>query len=71
MSSSVNMREQSYQKFNNLITERKITPYKVSKDTGISSATLSDWKIGKSMPKTDKLMLLANYFNVPINYFIE
>lgn len=60
-----------YKKFEALLDNRKITPYKVSKETGISTATLSDWKSGRSKPKADKLKILADYFNVPIEYFLE
>lgn len=60
-----------YEKFEALLVDRKITPYKVSKETGISTATLSDWKNGRSKPKFDKLKMLADYFNVSIEYFVE
>lgn len=60
-----------YEAFRKLIEERKVTPYKVSKDTGISQATLSDWKIGKTKPKADKLLILAKYFGVTVDYFLE
>lgn len=60
-----------YKKFECLLVERNITPYKVSKTTGISTATLSDWKSGRSKPKVDKLKILAKYFDVPIDYFLE
>lgn len=60
-----------YKKFEALLDDRKITPYKVSKETGISTATLSDWKSGRSKPKVDKLKILADYFGVPLEYFLE
>ena len=60
-----------YKKFETLLESRKITPYKVSKETGISTATLSDWKKGRSNPKADKLKILADYFGVSIEYFLE
>lgn len=59
-----------YETFKKLIDERNITSYKVSKDTGISQTTLSDWKAGKSKPKADKLKILAEYFGVSIDVFI-
>lgn len=60
-----------YKKFSELLIKRNITAYKVSKDTGVSNSVLSDWKRGKSNPKLDKLIILAKYFNVPIEYFVE
>lgn len=59
-----------YKKYEDLLKQRQITSYQVSKDTGISTATLSDWKTGRSKPKTDKLLTLADYFGVPIQYFL-
>ena len=60
-----------YIKYERLLKERQITSYKVSKDTGIPTATLSDWKTGRSKPKIDKLKILADYFGVPIDYFLN
>ena len=58
-----------YKKFEMLLERDHITPYRVYKDTGISTATLSDWKNGKSQPKKDKMEKLCEYFNVPLSYF--
>lgn len=60
-----------YEKFQKLIDERQITPYKVSKDTGIATSTLSEWKTGTYTPKADKLLILAEYFGVPLEYFYK
>lgn len=59
-----------YEVFEKLLKEKGITPYRVSMDTGISQATLSDWKNGKSKPKADKLKILADYFGVSIEDFL-
>lgn len=59
-----------YKRFATLLQKKDTTAYKVSKDTGIAQATLSAWKHGKSNPKIDKLIKLAKYFNVPIDYFL-
>lgn len=60
-----------YKKFAELLDKTNKTAYQVSKDTGISTATLSSWKKGEYTPKLDKLKLLADYFGVSIEYFIE
>ena len=60
-----------YEKFQSLLDKTNKTPYQVSKDTGISTATLSSWKNGAYVPKADKLMILAKYFDVSIEYFLE
>lgn len=59
-----------YEVFEKLLKEKGVTSYRVSKDTGISQATLSDWKNGKSKPKADKLKILSEYFGVSIEVFL-
>ncbi|MDK2809200.1 MAG: hypothetical protein PWP24_1937 [Clostridiales bacterium] len=60
-----------YQKFRKLIDERGITAYRVSMDTGIAQSCLSDWKNGRSKPKIDKLIILADYLGVPLEDLID
>lgn len=60
-----------YKKFADLLDKNNKTAYKVSKDTGIAQSVISDWKNGRSKPKFDKLLTLAKYFNVPVEYFAE
>lgn len=60
-----------YLKFAKLLQMNNTTAYKVAKDTKISTSTLSDWKTGRSTPKIDKLKKIADYFDVPITYFLE
>lgn len=60
----------SYERFNQLLLKNGIKPNKVSRDTGIAASTLSDWKNGLYVPKMDKLITLAEYFGVSLEYFI-
>lgn len=60
-----------YIKFEKLLKEQRLSAYQVSKATGISQSTLSDWKSGRSKPKVDKLKKLADYFGVSIEYFLD
>lgn len=60
-----------YEKFAELLDKTNKTAYQVSKDTGISQSVLSDWKRGRSNVKADKLKILADYFGVSIEYFLE
>lgn len=57
-----------YEVFERLCKERGVTPYKVSKITGVSTATLSSWKKGRYTPKEDKLQKIADYFGVSMHY---
>ena len=58
----------NYKIFEELLKINKTTVYRVAKDTGIAPSTLSDWKNGRSAPKTDKLKLIAEYFGVSLEY---
>lgn len=60
-----------YEKFLELLVKNNKTTYQVAKDTHISNSTFSDWKSGRSTPKLDKLKIIADYFDVPLTYFIE
>ncbi|MGN7760490.1 helix-turn-helix domain-containing protein [Paenibacillus sp. 22594] len=60
-----------YDNFLSLLEQSGKTPYQVSKETGISTATLSNWKQGNYKPKTDKLKILADYFGVTVDYFLQ
>lgn len=59
-----------YAIFERLLKERGVTAYRVSKDTDIAFSTFTDWKHGRSSPKADKLLKIAQYFNVPVEYLI-
>ena len=60
-----------YEKFERLISEKGITSYKVAKDTGLTPTVFSEWRAGRSKPKVDKLLIIAKYFGVPLEYFLE
>ena len=60
-----------YSKYVKLRNDKDITDYRVAIDTGIRRSTFSDWKSGRSKPKTDKLKILADYFGVSVDYFLE
>ena len=59
-----------YEIFSKLLQKYGVTPYKVSKETGVSQSTLSDWKRGISTPKPDKLQKIADYFGVSLTYLL-
>ena len=60
-----------YRIFENLLKMNKTTVYRVSKSTGISASTFTDWKTGRSVPKLDKIKLIADYFGVSVEYMIN
>ena len=61
----------SYSRFEQILTEKSITPYRVATDLQISPMSLSDWKNGKSKPKMDKMLKIAEYLGVPVSDFLD
>lgn len=60
-----------YEKYASLRDKAGVTDYEVSKRTGVPTSTLTNWKYGRYNPKFTKLLALAKYFNVPVEYFAE
>ena len=58
-----------YEVFDELCKAHKVTPYQVSKKTGVTTATLSSWKNGRYVPKANKLQKIADYFDISIDVF--
>lgn len=59
-----------YEIFEQLLKERGITAYRLAKETGVTTATLTGWKQGKYTPKQDKLQKIADYFGVSLEYLM-
>lgn len=57
-----------YEIFEKLLLKYGVTAYRVAKETGITTATLTNWKKGKYTPKQDKLQKIADYFGVSLDY---
>jgi repressor LexA len=57
-----------YENFMKLVEENGMKVKDVSIATKIAPSTFSDWKNGRSVPKLDKLIVLANYFDVDVEY---
>jgi transcriptional regulator with XRE-family HTH domain len=60
-----------YAKFDKILRKKGITAYAVSKGTGIPGSTFSDWKSGKSSPKVDKLIKIADYLGIELEELIR
>lgn len=54
-----------------LRTENKIQQKDLAKALGISSSALSQWELGRYEPDIRSLHILADYFNVSIDYLLE
>lgn len=60
-----------YEKYSALLEKTNKTSYQVSKETGIGQNVLSNWKNDKTKPSLETLIVLAKYFGVSIEYFLE
>lgn len=61
----------SYARLNDLTKEQGLSFYQLGKKVNMPSSFFSEWKRGKMMPKADKLQILADYFGVPLDYFLK
>ena len=59
-----------YEIFELLCRKNDVTPYRVCKETGLTTATISNWKAGRYVPKADKMQKIADYFGVSIEYLM-
>lgn len=60
-----------YENFIKIAKMKGLTPYKISKGTGVSCSTLTSWKNGDYTPKLDKLKLIADFLGVDIRDITE
>ena len=59
-----------YEIFEQLLQKHGLSAYKVAKETGVTQSTLSDWKRGRSTPKTENMKKLADFFGVSVEYLM-
>jgi len=43
---------------------------KLSKETGISTGNISDWKRGRAKPSAEALCLMADHFNTSVDFLL-
>ena len=53
-----------------LMKERNLNQVKLSKEIGISQVAISTWLLKKKEPSIRSLWLLADYFDVDIDYLV-
>lgn len=60
-----------YDKLRYLMYRDNVTKADVIRGTGITRPTLVNWERGRSTPSLRTLQILADYFNVPVSYFVD
>ena len=58
------------ERFTVLLKDRNITAYKVAKDLKINAGTVTKWTNGV-MPDIKNIKILADYFDIDIDYFLK
>lgn len=53
-----------------LMEEHNVTAYQIAKATGLSNTALSRYKSGKQDPAIDKLIAIADFFDVSTDYLL-
>ena len=56
-----------YAKYVKLRDSKNLNDSAVSKATGIERSTFSDWKSGRSKPKLEKLIKIADFLGVTLD----
>ena len=58
-----------YSKIQKLCKVKKISIHQLEKECGLGNGTIGVWK--NKMPTVKSLTKVANYFNIPIEYFLK
>lgn len=59
-----------YEYYQKLLDEKGLKNADVARATGISNMTLSDWKRGKSEPKTKNMQKIADFLETTLSYLV-
>ena len=59
-----------YDRFEDLLKRKGMKVADLSRITGLTSTVFSEWKSGKSIPKTDKLIKIAKALNTTVEYLV-
>lgn len=63
-------RTKMYERFELLLKQKNLTAYKVCKATGIPTSTIYTWKLGKTSLSMPKLVKIADYLGVTVDYLM-
>ena len=63
--------DELYRVYVTLRDGKGVRDYEIAKATGINPVAFSEWKKGKSVPKFDRLVKIADYFGVSTEEFAK
>lgn len=58
------------ERLNKTLIDKGITPYKLSKETGIAQSQISNWRKGLKLPSCESIMILSTYFKISVDYLL-
>lgn len=58
------------QRFDGLIVERGLNALRLSKEIGVADRLIGAWRKGEKRPGLDNLVLLADFFDVSLDYLV-
>ena len=56
--------------FTKLLENKMITPYRMSKESGIPNRMIGRWKNGEIYPSAENLIKIADYLDVSVDYLL-
>ena len=56
--------------FVELLQKTGISAYRLSANTNISQSRISNWKAGTHLPSAETLIIIADYFDVSVDYLL-
>ncbi len=59
------------ERFVEIIQEKKIRPYHIAKETGISTGLLSAYKRGEKIPSVENLIKIADYLDCSVDFLLD
>ena len=60
----------SYERYAKMRDTKNLTDYRVADMAGIPKSTFSDWKVGRSKPKMEKLFKICHVLGVTLDELI-
>ena len=58
------------QRLKELMKTKDINSYKLAKGAGVTLSSVSVWTLGKSLPSIERLVKIAQFFEVSVDYLI-
>lgn len=59
------------QKLTNLRIQKGYSQEKLAEKLYVSRQAVSKWEVGATLPETDKIIAISNFFNVSIDYLLK